>query len=361
MGIFTKPAPPPRVVKAAAGFSRNTGANALNRYYSFPQDDLRARAMAVPTLARARNLMASVIGGIPLIMYREMWNGKEIEQVPEAPRTWIRRIDKNVPNNFILSWTFDDLFFYGRAFWYVTEREKTSGYPSAFTRIPAAAVTTLDQVGPVWFGPSNEIFFAGRAVDHRDVIQFISPIQGITTNGNQSINTALKLEHARNRNASALTPAVTLRQVGGGEPLNAQELADLAAAYDAARYASTTCALNEFIDIIPNVSTPDKMLLIEAADYQAREMSRLANVPGYLVGVSLGSYSYVNSKEASADLYSFGVKPYADCMAQTLSADNVLPRGTGVKFDIENYLLEYETNNAGAASDQPNIGVTENA
>ena len=61
--------------------------------------------------------------------------------------------------------------------------------------------------------------------------------------------------------------------------------------------------------------------------------------------VSIGNYSYVSSSEASRDLYTFGVKPYIDCIQETLRADNVLPRGTGVMFDIESYLAnEYNTN-----------------
>jgi hypothetical protein len=50
----------------------------------------------------------------------------------------------------------------------------------------------------------------------------------------------------------------------------------------------------------------------------------------------------VSSAEASRDLYKFGVKPYIDCIQETLSANNVLPRGTVVKFDIESYLESYE-------------------
>jgi hypothetical protein len=59
-----------------------------------------------------------------------------------------------------------------------------------------------------------------------------------------------------------------------------------------------------------------------------------------LVGVSTGSYSYQSSEQARADLYIFGVKAYADCMAATLSQNNVLPRGTYVKFDADEYLVE---------------------
>ena len=204
-------------------------------------------------------------------------------------------------------------------------------------------VTTQDQAqsNGVWFGPSKQILFQGLPIRYEDCVQFISPIQGLIYTGAVSVDTALKLEQARNRNASSLQPAVTLRQKSG-EPMSAQELRDLAAAYDEARYASATSAVNEFVEVIMNTSTPDKMLLIDAAEYQAKEIARIANVPAYLVSVSIGNYSYVSSAEASRDLYKFGVKPYIDCIQETLSANNVLPRGTIVKFDIESYLESYE-------------------
>jgi hypothetical protein len=336
MAIFTRKPEPPTVVKAAAG--SNAGASQIGNFYAYTDGVLRSRFMQVPTISRSRDLMASLVGCLPLVMYKEMWNGDEMEKVPEAPRSWLRRIDKGVTNNFILSWTFDDLFFYGRAFWYITERT-ADGYPAAFTRLPAAMVTTQDQAQStgVWFGPSKQILFQGLPIRYEDCVQFLSPIQGLIYTGATSVDTALKLEQARNRNSSSLQPAVVLRQ-NGGEPMSPQELADLASAYDSARYNSATCAINEFVEVIPNTATPDKMLLIDAAEYQAKEIARIANVPAYLVSVSIGNYSYVSSSEASRDLYTFGVKPYIDCIQETLSADNVLPRGTGVMFDIESYL-----------------------
>ena len=340
MGIFTSKPEPAKTVKAAAG--GNAGASQINNFYAYVEGDQRARFMQVPTLSRARDLMASVIGCLPLVMYKEMWNGDEMERVPEAPRSWLRRIDKGVTNNFILSWTFDDLLFYGSAYWFVTERS-ADGYPMNFTRLPAAMITLQDQQSSVRFGPSKQILFNGLPIDYKDVIQFMSPVQGLIYTGYTSINTALKLEQARNRNSLSTMPATTLRQVGG-EPMSAQELSDMAAAYDHARLNSATCAVNEFVEVIPNTATPDKMLLIDAAEYQSKEIARLANVPAYLVSVSIGNYSYVSSSEASRDLYTFGVKPYIDCIQETLSADNVLPRGTGVMFDIESYLAnEYNT------------------
>jgi hypothetical protein len=321
-----------------AASSNNGGAAMVGVYYNYTEGEARNAAMSVPTVSRARDLIASVIGCMPLRMYNEMWNGNEMEKVPLAPRTWLRRIDPTVPNNFLLSWLFDDLFFYGRSFLYVTSRSKTDGYPASFTRLPAAMVQTLDQSGPVWYAPSKQIIFSGGELNPDDVIQFLSPIQGITSMSTQSVATALKLEAARFRNASSAIPAGILKQTGG-EPLNAQELADLASAFNAARMTNQTAALNEYLSYTETSTSPDKMLLIDSAEFQAMEMARLCNVPPYLVGVSVGSYSYQSSSESRADLWTFGARAYADCIAGTLSQNNVLPNGTYVEFDVEGYLM----------------------
>ncbi len=345
MAIFSrsvnKAAISPEPTKAAAAgggyYSANTaGMNMIGQYYSYVEGDARNRAMSVPTISRARDLMASVLGCMQLKMYNEIWNGDEMEKVPLAPRTWLRRIDPILPNSFIMSWTFDDLFFFGRAFWYITSRT-ADGYPASFTRLPAAMVNTLDQAGPVWFAPSKEITFQGGALNPDDVIQFLSPIQGIVYMSEKAIATALQLEAARFRNSSSAIPAGILRQTGG-EPLSAQELADLAAAFNAARATNQTAALNEFVTYTETLTSPDKMLLIESAEFQAMEMARLCNIPPYLAGVSVGSYSYQSSAEARMDLWTFGVRAYADCIAGTLSQNNVLPNGTYVEFDVEDYL-----------------------
>jgi phage portal protein BeeE len=356
MALFNrvnKAAISPAPVKAAAsgGYSPNSaGVNLIGQYYTYIEGPARNRAMSVATISRARDLMASVISCMPLKMYNEMWNGDEMEQVNIAPRTWLRQPDPSVTYPFLMAWTFDDLFFYGRAFWYITARTQ-DGYPTAFTRLPAGSVTTQDQAGPVWFAPSKEVYFQGNMIDPKDLVQFLSPIQGIVYMSEQTVATAIKLEAARYRNAESSIPAGVLKQTGG-EPLSATELADLASAFNAARATNQTAALNEFLSYTETTATPDKMLLIDAANYQALECARLTNVPPYLVGVSTGSYSYQSSEQARADLYIFGVKAYADCIAATLSQNNVLPRGTYVKFDADEYLVE---NYAADKMDSPDM------
>ena len=79
-------------VKAAATGS-NVGASQLDNFYAFTQGNNRQRAMAVPAITRARDLLASVIGCTPLKMYNEMWNGEEMEEIEIAPRAWTRQLD----------------------------------------------------------------------------------------------------------------------------------------------------------------------------------------------------------------------------------------------------------------------------
>jgi phage portal protein BeeE len=220
-------------------------------------------------------------------------------------------------------------------------------------------INTLDQAGPVWFAPSKQIMFNGAELDPNDVVQFLSPIQGIIYMSTQSVATALKLEKARYRNATSPIASGTLRQVGG-EPLSAQELADMAASFDAARESGAgTAALNEFVTYTETLTSPDKMLLIDSAEFQAMEMARLCNIPPYLAGISVGSYSYQSSSEARMDLWTFGAKAYAECIASTLSMNNVLPNGTYVEFDVEKYLSgEYAMGDMRETQTETEIGVS---
>lgn len=336
---------------AAAGVNmswysgQNAGLNMVGQYYSYQEGEARNRAMQVPAISRARDLHASVISAMPLKMYRERWNDTSREMVYEdlAPRSWLRRPDPSIPYETLMAWTFDDLFFFGRAFWYITSRTQ-DGYPASYTRLPAGSITTEDQVGPVWFAPSNAVFFQGGEIDPSLLVQFISPVQGVIYSSEQAIATALKIEDARYRNANTAIPSGILKQTGG-EPLSAQELADLAAAFNAARVTNQTAALNEFLSYEPTTATPDKMLLIESAQFSALQMAQICNIPPYLLGVPTGSYAYTNSRESRWDLWLYGTKTYAECITSTLSANSILPNGTYLEFDTDEYLGEMDDAN----------------
>jgi phage portal protein BeeE len=351
MPLFTRketkaqisPAPVDKAAAAGVGYSSQyAGPSLIGQYYTYVEGEARNRAMQVPAISRARDLHASVLSAMPLKMYREYWDNvnKEMVQDDIAPRAWLRRPDPQIPYETLISWTLDDLAFFGRAFWYITSKT-ADGFPASFTRLPAGSITTEDQSGPVWYGPSNKVFFQGGELDPALLVQFISPLQGWIYSSEQAIATALKVEDSRYRNALTSIPSGILKQTGG-EPLSAQELADLAAAFNAARQTNQTAALNEFLSYEPTTATPDKMLLIESAQFSALQMAQICNIPPYLLGVPTGSYAYTNSRESRWDLWLYGTKIYAECIASTLSANNILPLGTFVEFDYDEFLGEMD-------------------
>lgn len=364
MPLFTRketkaqisPAPVQKAAAAGTGYTRSmAGPNMIGQFYSYVEGDARNRAMQVPAISRARSLHANVISAMPLKMYREYWNPdtREMETEDLAPRAWLRRPDPGITYEALMSWTFDDLAFFGRAFWYITSKT-ADGFPASFTRLPAGSITTPDQAGPVWYGPSEQIFFQGGELDPSLVVQFIGSEQGWIYSSEQAIATALKIEDSRYRNALTSIPSGILRQTGG-EPLSAQELADLAAAFNAARATNQTAALNEFLSYEPTTATPDKMLLIESAQFSALQMAQICNIPPYLLGVPTGSYAYTNSRESRWDLWLYGTKAYAEVIAATLSNDKILPKGTFVEFDTDEYLGEVDDANMGREQITENV------
>ncbi len=84
----------------------------------------RARAMALPTIKRARDINASLIGSLPIRRFGTQWNGEYLEEIPLPPEPWQFRPDPKTTRAHTLSWTFDDMLFYGVAYWRVTRRYK---------------------------------------------------------------------------------------------------------------------------------------------------------------------------------------------------------------------------------------------
>ena len=332
-------------ITAAAGGTyyqgNGSGEQSIGEYYSYIQGDMRNRAMRVPTINRARDLIASVVGNTPMKMYKKRWDEVEGEmtEIEIAPRSWLSQPDPQLTYATFWSWVFDDLFFFGRCFLWVSSRTQ-DGMPASFTRLPAAMVNTLDMTGPVFaFGKSDQIYFQGAQIPTEDVVQIIGANQGIIFQSPQVIATSLALEDARLRNSSSALPAGVLRQTSG-EPLSGQELSELAQAFEQARKSNQIAAINQFVEWQPTDVDASKMLLSEAAEFQSKEAARMCNIPFFLNGNSVGSYSYQSNQGARQDLYVFAARSYMSVIEQTMSMNSVLPHGTCVKFDIDEYLAE---------------------
>ena len=341
MAVFSLKRAIPNNAHAEIGAAGAAGDPNVGNFMTYTANFDRQQAMQIPTISRARDLICGMVGCLSIHQYAEMWTDQDedYEEVYLPDDVWFKQPDPNVTRNFMLSWTVDDLMFYGRAFWVVTQRN-AAGFPSAFTWIPAADVTTWDQAGPQWWGPSSQIYFQGIQLQTRDVVQFLSPIPALLFTGSRAINTATRLDNAAERFSTMEVPAGYLKQTGG-EPMSGQELADLAAAWSEARLTSSVAALNEYVEWRESNIDPSKLELVNARTYQALELARVANIPPYLVGAPTGSgMTYQNAQQARQDLYLFGAKPYIDCIEQTLSLPSITPRGRYIELDVDSYLYE---------------------
>jgi phage portal protein BeeE len=136
----------------------------------------------------------------------------------------------------------------------------------------------------------------------------------------------------------------------------------MASDFQAARLQRTTAALNPYLEWHESTMDPTRLQLVEARQFQALELARLSNVPAYLVGAPTGTgMTYQNATQARSDLIDFGAMPYLQCIEQTLSGDNVCPRNSFVRFDLNAWLRNPTVPNNNATPNDAQIALNPNA
>lgn len=296
----------------------------------------RAAAMSLPTISRARDVQASLVASLPIRQYGTQWNGETLEELPLPPEQWMLRPDPNTTRQHIMSWTVDDLMFYGRAHWYVTSRYST-GFPASFQWLPAE-LTTVTAAMMAGNSPVGDwtFRFQGTEIPLRDVVSFWSPQAPLLDVGRRAIITSLRLEEAAERFASTPTAFGWLKT--SGEPMSTDELTDLASAWVTARETNAVASLSEGVDWVESTMDPTRLQLVEARQHAALNEARLTNVPPWIVGVAVGGMTYSNVADQKAQAVLFGANPYIETIEQTLSSEQVTPRGRIVRLDRHAWL-----------------------
>jgi phage portal protein BeeE len=300
---------------------------------------LEEAALSVPTVARAISLLSTVAATLNIKSYTLQWTGQEYEKLYVEGESWMNRPDPKTTRNFIMAKTARDLILYGRAFWMITSRYST-GYPATFQWLPANLCDTPDNAPPEWFGPAEKVNFNGIPLDVAQLVQFHSGSQGIIYQGRRAIQIALRLDQSAERFATNEIAAGYLQQKGG-EPMSGDELAEMAAAWAANRRTNAIGALNELVSFESFDVDPSKLQLVEGREYQTKELSRLMDIPAYLLAIDQSGMTYANAQQARQDLILFGARPILHAIQERLSMDDILPRGRHVEFALDEYLDEF--------------------
>jgi hypothetical protein len=337
MPLFGKKITAPAYNSAPLGAA--AGASQIGQFYSYTVGAFEEAALSVPTITRAVSLLSTVVGTLDMKSYVLQWNGEEYEKIYVEGESWMTRPDPKVTRNFIMAKTAKDLILYGRAFWAVTSRYST-GFPATFQWLPANMVESPGNQPPEWFGPADQLEFNGLPLDTSNVIQFLNGNQGVIYSGRRAIQIALRLDASAERFAANEIAAGYLQQ-RGGEPMSGEELGEMAAAWAANRRNNAIGALNEFVTFQSFDQDPSKLQLVEGREYQTKELSRLMDIPAYLLAIDQSGMTYANAQQARQDLLLFGARPILHAIEERLSMDDVLPRGRHTQFDLDEYVGEY--------------------
>lgn len=300
-------------------------------YYDFPTIATRNEAMQVPAVARARGIICSTIGSLPLHAYNKN------AQSRVYGNTLLSQPDPSLPLTVTMTWTVEDLLFQGVAYWQVLEISKEDGRPTRARRIDPEKVTYIS-TDPDLIEISN-FYVYGRPVPMSGVgslIMFNGLDEGVLARGGRTIHTALALEKAISRMAQEPVPTTVLKN--SGVDLPAEQITNMLAAWKKARQERATAYLAGNLEIQTLGFDASQLQLAENKLETANEIARLMNIPAWFLNAQAASMTYSNVVSERRNLIDFSLRPLIQIVEQRLSMPDVLPITQEVRFSLEDYL-----------------------
>lgn len=284
----------------------------------------RKEAMTIPAVRRGRNVIAGTLGAAPLIAVRQ-----RAGQPPErVPRTLLSQPDPNVTCAFTVTWTLDDLIFYGVSWWLVTKRD-SFGYPANAERIHPIRIR-VDMA-------QQQAYVDGKPVNDRDLIRFDGPDEGILTYGATTLKTYLLLENAVRNYARMDVPLGLIQDEEGA--MTTDEVQTFLDSWEAARIKRSTGYLPSGLKYVNPAFNAEQLELSTARDFQSQEIARLMNLPASSINAPVNSsLTYATTESNRRELVDMTLQPFKVAIEQRLSMPDVTPGGTTVQFDLGMFL-----------------------
>jgi len=292
----------------------------------------RSDAIAVPSVARAAALIKGVVGTLPLHLYRKS-TGQEL-----GNPIWLDQPDYRQPRMVTLGWTVDALFFYGVAYWEVTELYADDGRPSRFAWVANTRVTvTLN---------NTNTLVKSYAVDGSErpnsgigsLITFQAMDEGILNRGGRTIRAALNLEKAAA--VAAETPIASGYIQNSGADLPEEQITGLLASWKLARTQRSTAYLSSTLKYEPTAFSPKDMMYSEAKQELATEIARLCNVPAYLLSADANaSMTYSNVMDERKQFVDMSLRPFISAIEERLSMNDMTNSQNYVRMSLDDSYL----------------------
>jgi len=315
-----------------SGFGMYSTAN--DSYYGSAID--RNMALTVPSVLRCRNLICGVIASIDLELYKKS-TGKEME----SP-LWLEQPDPRQPRSVTISYTVDSLLFYGVAYWRVTSLYFSDSRPASFEWIANTRVSVTTNSN------GTEVAYysiQGERVPESgigSIVTFQSLLPGVLNCGGKTIQSAIDVQKAAA--VAAATPLATTVLKNNGADLPEAQVQGLLASWKAARASRSTAYLTSTLSVENLGFSPKDMLYVEASSFLATEISRLMNVPAFMISADMNnSMTYQNVLDSRKEYVAYSLQPYISAIENRLSMDDITAHGNVVKFALDETFLRADT------------------
>lgn len=278
----------------------------------------RALAMAVPAVAKARHVLCSVIGPLPLLSM----TGDTRDLVQPQ---WMQRTDGDLSPFHRMIWTVDDLFHYGWSLW--AAKRGFDGDLLAAARVP------YDR----WAVDSDGFLTVdSQRVQADQAILIPGPHGGLLNDSSTIVRMAADNLQAAANAARNPNPNIDLHYTGD-EPLPDDQRDSLIKVWSDARRGLNGGVgfTNKFVEAKTVGSHLDK-LLIEGRNADAVDVARAAGIPAASVDANSAgaSLEYTTAQTRNQELLDYGVQFYMDAIRFRLSQDDCVPRGHRTAFDL---------------------------
>jgi HK97 family phage portal protein len=335
MGLFDRflntSAPTITMDVAASNTPYNLQAAVGGLFYS-AQTATREQAMSVPSLARARNIICSTVGSLPI----ETYNHFTKEHLD--PNRVIMQPDPRIAGSAIYAWIAEDLLFHGVAYGQVLDSYSASdgARVRAWTRVAPDRITynlnTTQTEITSYMIDGMHIPSSGVG----SIIVFSGLDEGVLNRAGRTIRAAQELEKAAELYAKEPIPTMVLKS--NGTNLTPERISKLLESWKVSRSTRATAFLNADVELQTLGFDPAKLQLNEARQYLATEIARAIGIPASFVSAETTSMTYSTTVMERKALIDFSLRNVITPIEQRLSMSDFVPNGVEVRFDIDDFL-----------------------
>jgi HK97 family phage portal protein len=227
---------------------------------------------------------------------------------------------------------------YGVAYWMVTEVYQDDNRPARFEWVQNDRVTVKYN----FTNTEVEYYMInGTKIPNSGVgslVTFQALDQGLLLRNQSTIRAALDIERAAAIAAQTPMPSGFIKNSGADLPDN--QVQGILNGWKLARQNRSTAYLTSTLDYTPTSFNPKDMMYNESKQYFATELARACNIPAYMIDAeTFRGMTYQNILDGRKEFMAYSLAPFITAIEDRLSMDDLTPRGTVVRFAVDETFL----------------------